>query len=83
MSGKNLHIVKKQDNSTFTTLGGRFLGSNESDFLQIYNKKVTIRGNLEIRDLEVAKDAAVFINEERFETNFKDTYWLRKAYQVI
>lgn len=79
----NLKIIGDFDKTLLIKDGDHVIGTNESDLLQIYNKKVTIKGNLHINNLLLQPDVKMRIKDEIFSYNIPDEYWTKSTNQVI
>lgn len=78
---KNLNFVGEIDKPFLLKNGGRIIGTNESDLLQIY-KSVKLKGNLFLKDLSLKQNASLVISGEEMSYNFTDMYWTKTTNQV-
>ncbi|KAF7274468.1 hypothetical protein GWI33_012887 [Rhynchophorus ferrugineus] len=58
-------------------------GYSQSDFIQIYDKNVIIKGNLIVRNLTIQPNTTIFINNNKYSFNDLHRYWTKNTNQII
>lgn len=74
----NLHLLPSENRSA-----DHIQGTTISDLLQVYNKKVIIRGNLRLTNILFSNKARLSINEREIADDIVDTFWLAHQRQVL
>ncbi|RZC34014.1 uncharacterized protein BDFB_000847 [Asbolus verrucosus] len=78
----NLEMRGKVDKRFLRMNRTHIIGTNESDLLQRYNGKVTIKGNLILKNLNLGKSAKIVVSDEDFNPKI-DQFWTKTTQQVI
>ncbi|CAG9828532.1 unnamed protein product [Diabrotica balteata] len=79
----NLNLSENSFVSLITNSSERLLGTNESDFMQIYNNKVTINGDLILNVLQIFPNTELVVSDEVIDPRLNITYWTTNTIQEI
>ncbi|XP_060516237.1 uncharacterized protein LOC132695789 [Cylas formicarius] len=80
---KDLELVGPIDKSLFLRDGDRLIGTNESDFLQVYKGKIKVKGNLHVTDLDVVNNATFLVDNKTFSPEDLNQFWTKSTHQTI
>lgn len=69
--------------STLEKLKTNDLSKHENSFLQLYNKKVKILGNVRLQNVDVPDTVKFLTNGTEFNSETLKKYWLKHTHQVI
>lgn len=58
------------------------IGTNESDFLQIYTRKIKILGNLHLQNISFASSSKSTVDGREFNPDISQLYWMKSQNQV-
>lgn len=78
----DLEIIGDFDKSFLLKDGDHVIGTNESDLLQIYNKKVVIKGNLFVNNFTLYPEGKMRLGDEFFSNDIPSKYWTKNTNQV-
>ncbi|KAF5303213.1 hypothetical protein FQR65_LT08293 [Abscondita terminalis] len=79
----NLYLNYPEQVLNENDLDEHIIGTDISDLVQKYNKRVKITGNLFIKNISVLKGAQVIVNGVGFNDNLENTYWSKTKFQNI
>uniref|UniRef100_A0A6P7FVF0 Uncharacterized protein LOC114333090 n=1 Tax=Diabrotica virgifera virgifera TaxID=50390 RepID=A0A6P7FVF0_DIAVI len=79
----NLNLSENSFASLVANDSERLLGTNESDFMQIYNDKVTINGDLFLNVLQIFPNTELVVSDEVIDPHLSRTYWTKNTIQEI
>jgi hypothetical protein len=78
----NLTMEGNVDRELLQFNNTHIVGTNESDFLQRYNGKIKIRGNLFLKNFDLGKSAKIEVSGTEFDTRL-DRFWTKSTHQAI